>query len=210
MQRTAWVLVCVIAAVGCQRGGESPVADKKDKQSTNEVARAVATDAEGEPAVAKADYRTADSLATQDSPAILVKKFVNALRAGDARTVSNLLTQKARYETRRHGLEVKPSLFPDTSFEIQDTEFASERKDLAYVGCRWLEPSADAKAFEIVWIAKRQEEGWRISGFATPLVDGEKSQLLNFENVEEMLAVVDSASGEDKAPNPENASNKGR
>jgi hypothetical protein len=208
MQRTAWLLVCSIAFVGCQRGS-APVASK-ESESASDVAKAVATDADNASAVTKADFRTADSSATQDSPAILVKKFVNALRAGDARTVSNLLTEKARYETRRHGLEVKPSLFPNTSFEVEDTEFASERKDLAYVGCRWIESPTEGKEFKLVWIAKRQEEGWRISGFATPLVEGQKSQLLNFENVQEMLSVMDQASGEEESAKSENASSSGR
>lgn len=210
MQRTAWVLVFVIATVGCQRGGEAPTASKEKKKGAADVTQAVATDANSESAVAKADFRSADSQPNEDSPAKLVKKFVTALRAGDARTVGNLLTEKARFETRRHGLEVKPSLFPDTSFEIFETEFASERKDLAYVSCRWNESPSEGKAFEIFWIAKRQEEGWRISGFATPLVEGEKAKILNFENVAEMLAVMESTSGEATAAKPDKASTKGR
>lgn len=208
MQRTAWVLVSVIALAGCQRGGEPPVAEKANKaKSTSNVAKAVGTDADDPRAVAKADFRTADSQAAEDSPAMVVKKFVNALRAGDARTVSNLLTDKARSETRRHGLEVRPSLFPDTSFDILDTEFATADKDLAYVGCRWIEGS-DAKTFEIVWIAKRQGEGWRISGFSTPIAEGADHQILNFENVNQMISVVDAGAGEVEPAGPKNASTK--
>ncbi len=209
MQRTAWIVVTVFAFAGCQQSAKPTATNSDQKKSKSEVEQAVATDEGSDSAVKKADFTTSDSESISDSPGNLVKKFVSALRAGEARTVSNLLTEKARYETRRHGLEVRPQMFPNTSFEIGETEFTTARKDTAYVKCSWFEPSSDAKTFDIVWIAKRQEEGWRISGFATAVVAGEQLKLLNFENVEEMLSVMESASGEAAATKTSNVGKEG-
>jgi hypothetical protein len=207
--RRIGLIVGLIALVaGCQRG-EKPIAKATAEKSPKkgEVSTAAHESTTESSAVRKADFVTSSAESTQDSPERLVKKFVSALRAGDARTVSNLLTDKARHETRRHGLEVRPQLFPDTSFEIQETQFASERKDVAYVGCKWKEPNSEAEAFEIVWITKRHEQGWRVSGFATPVMEGEGTKVLNFENVVDMLSVMESASGDSDTTSNAKSSN---
>lgn len=201
MQRNAWVVLAVIALAGCQKGTKPVASDPNKKAKGEEIAQVAATDSEKGSIVRSAEFTTDAIETTADTPASLVKKFVAALQAGEARTVRNLLTEKARYETRLHGLEVRPQMFPNTSFEIGDTEYTTTRKDTAYVKCSWFEPTSDAKTFDIVWVAKRQEEGWRISGFFTAIAAGGKLKLLNFENVKEMLSVMESASGEVAAPN---------
>lgn len=201
MQRTAWVLAIGLFLVGCQRGGEPTTAkvDPKPKpvetapDTPSEVAQASAESASEAAAIKKADFVASVSPSTNESPEKVVRKFVEALKDGDAKTVTKLLTDKARYETRRHGLEVKPQLLPQSSFEIAETQYASERKDIAYVSCRWLDAGPEGEAFEIIWITKRQQDGWRISGLATPLTPGTTPKLLNFENVEEMLSIMETA-----------------
>lgn len=209
MQRNAWVLVALIATVGCQRG-ETPTAKNADGKANSEVANAVASGVDDEDAVKQADFRSEELVSKEDSPGGLVQKFVSALKAGDARTVSELLTDKARYETRRYGLEVKPQLLPDTAFEVGETEIASKIDGLAYVKCRWLEPEGEMQAFELVWIVKHEEEGWRISGFFTDALEaGQKRTLLNFEDVQSMLATVEPPQ-ESTAAHPSDASSRGR
>jgi hypothetical protein len=207
MQRTACVLAFCILALGCQKNSQpTTTAAKTEHGEQNEVSQAGGTSGHASE-VRKADFVTADSKATVDSPELLVRKFVSALRKGDAREARNLLTEKARYETRRHGLEVDPQMFPNTSFEVKETTYTSNHRNVAYVGCKWSESDAASKEFELKWVAKHDEEGWRISGFFTSVDGAEDLKLLNFENVPEMLAVMENSEGETKAAKSEKTGN---
>jgi hypothetical protein len=60
---------------------------------------------------------------------------------------------------------------------------------LAKVAINWTDTDESGKprTDQILWLAKRVDEGWRISGVAAPVFDGEPPVLLNFEDPAEML-----------------------
>lgn len=200
MQRIACVIAVCVFAVGCQKSAPPANTSASTENREQDAVQQASAIVGRENAVQKADFVTGDSRQANDTPAALVKKFVAALRSGDAREARDLLTAKARYETRRHGLEVDPHMFPNTKFEIGETEFTTTHKNVAYVGCTWLEPNSTAKEFELTWVTKRDEEGWRISGFFAAFDGDEEIRLLNFENVPAMLAAMEASAAGSQTP----------
>jgi hypothetical protein len=75
------------------------------------------------------------------------------------------------------------------SYQISETEFVSDEMDGAHVRTTWMEPSpeGDMTATEVIWVLRKQNDGWKISGMATPVVEGELPLLFNFEEPEDML-----------------------
>lgn len=52
----------------------------------------------------------------------------------------------------------------------------------------WTETYPDgAITYEIVWVLRRQAEGWRIAGMALELLPGQPPQFLNFEDPQDMM-----------------------
>jgi len=47
--------------------------------------------------------------------------------------------------------------------------------------------------YEIVWVLRREKEGWRLAGMATELVPGQEPQFLNFEDPDDMIRKRDEA-----------------
>jgi len=123
-------------------------------------------------------------------PAEVVDRFLNALREGEQETAEHLLTRKAREETAKRNLSVQPPGSPSIKFQIVGTEFLGADNNAAHVVSTWSEPSSDGSLtdYEIVWALRRQDDGWRIAGMATKLVENQPAIFLNFEDPEDMLA----------------------
>jgi hypothetical protein len=77
------------------------------------------------------------------------------------------------------------------SYEIGETEFVTE--DGAHVMSLWKEadPVGELVATQVVWVLRKQPLGWRISGMATPVMEGQLPLLFNFEDPEDMLQKKD-------------------
>ena len=53
----------------------------------------------------------------------------------------------------------------------------------------WTEPDADGGlvSTDVIWVLRKQANGWKISGMATAVAEGELPLLFNFENPEDMM-----------------------
>lgn len=124
-----------------------------------------------------------------EAPDAVVSAFLESLRAGNDTMAAALLTDLARQETTKKGLKVQPPGTPDMTYQIGQTEFVTEAKDGAHVGSVWSEklPTGETASFEVIWVLRREPQGWRIAGMATPVGDDSQPLFLNFEDPDDLL-----------------------
>lgn len=116
-------------------------------------------------------------------PDVVVSTFLDATRAGNEAAATDLLTSKAREETAKEGLTLDPPGTPSMQYKIAKVEFLEDNKDAAYVNSIWTESQGDIQdSFEVVWVLRRQLDGWRIAGMAASTVPEEPPVFLNFED----------------------------
>lgn len=123
-------------------------------------------------------------------PSETVGQFYEALRSGDAQAIANLLTDKAREETARSGLDIRPQGSTSLSYELGEIDYVTEDGDGAHVKSLWTETdptTGQAATSEVIWVLRKQTEGWRIAGMATPIQEGQLPLLFNFEDPEDMM-----------------------
>ena len=120
------------------------------------------------------------------TPEQVVEHFLAALQQGSDEQVTGLLTAKARTETAKHDLVVRSPGSPTAKFKVGALELVSGG---AYVNSQWSETSRDGfvHSFEIIWVLRKQANGWRIAGMATRVAENEQPTYLNFENPQEMI-----------------------
>ena len=53
----------------------------------------------------------------------------------------------------------------------------------------WTEADADGQrvSTDVIWVMRKQQNGWRVAGMATPVEEGQLPLLFNFEDPENML-----------------------
>jgi hypothetical protein len=139
--------------------------------------------------VAAPDGQSIARAARDDLPDDVVRRLLEALRAGDETTAANLLTAKARQETAKHNLVVQPPGSAQATYQVGRVEFFDDQKTGAYVSSIWNEPNGQGtQSFEVVWVL-RCEKGpiWRVAGMATEAIAGGPPVLFNFEDPEDML-----------------------
>jgi len=182
MRGFAWILsMCGVLGlcVGC---GDSQQA----AQQTDTGNRVAAT------GLGASDPIAADSAAIvtpQGLPDLVVARFYQALRDGDNTAIEALLTDRAREETAKNGLAIQSQASRSLSYEIGETDYVTENLDGAHVASLWAEPEADGSVVstEVIWVLRKQRDGWKISGMATAIEDGELPLLFNFENPVDMM-----------------------
>lgn len=135
----------------------------------------------GQPAGATADTSTPDKV---------VAHFYDALRDGNEQTIAALLTDKAREETAKSGLDIRSPGSASLTYEIGEIDYVTEAGDGAHVKSLWMQPDENGEKFgtEVIWVLRRQSNGWRIAGMATQVQEGQLPLLFNFEEPEDMLA----------------------
>jgi hypothetical protein len=175
------VLACSFAGCGGAPQGSSDAANSAPSEpaASGPAATAVVTDAGSDSAPA----------ANVSGPSAVVAQFYEALRKGNDVAIAGLLTDKAREETSKSGLGIQSQASESLSYEIRETEYVSDQMDGAHVRTMWLEPSPAGQlaTTEVIWVLRKQRNGWKISGMATPVVEGELPLLFNFEEPEDML-----------------------
>lgn len=124
---------------------------------------------------------------TGDGPNVAVYDFMEAVRTGDDETAGKLLTPLARQKVAEHHMVVAPPGTDTARFEVGRIEQVEQ--GLMRVAVNWtdIDESGKQRTDEILWLTKRVDEGWRISGVAAPVFDGEAPIVLNFEDPAEML-----------------------
>ena len=178
------LLVCCLAGCGGAPQGSSDAASQPPTAAAAPGAAAAAS----APAAASADSGTA-AAADQDAPPGIVAQFYDALRKGSDVTIASLLTDKAREETSKSGLGIQSQASQSLTYEIRESEYVGDQMEGAHVRTMWMEPDANGQlvATEVIWVLRKQSNGWKISGMATPVVEGELPLLFNFEEPEDML-----------------------
>jgi hypothetical protein len=120
-------------------------------------------------------------------PGVVVKQFLEAVKAADHLAADQLLTPAARAESEKSGMSVAPPGSATASFEVGDVEYLKEAGGGAHVASKWSdEVDGENRTDTIVWILRKEAEGWRIAGMATKVFEDEPPLILNFENHEEM------------------------
>lgn len=143
-------------------------------------------------------------------PEVVVDQFLRALQQGNRQMVSALLTEMARTETTKFGLEVQPESVPNAAFRIVDAVYLTPEgaakeapPEVAHVASLWAEDGGE-EAYEIIWVLKRQTEGWRIAAMGITIDFNQDPLLLDFEHPAEMMKARDQAMQEmaNKEANP--------
>jgi hypothetical protein len=120
-------------------------------------------------------------------PHQVVQVFLDALKQGDIATKASLLTQKAREETARENFEINPQSAPNAKYEVKPAQYLPDNPNGAHVTSTWTETYPDGELkYDVVWVLRRQPEGWRIAGMAIELVPGQPPAFLNFEDAADM------------------------
>lgn len=121
------------------------------------------------------------------TPAEAVHAFLSAVKDGDEETASQLLTPLAREKTKEMEMEVAPPGSQTAQFAIGDVEQINE--EIAHVASTWSDVDEEGTPHQdsIIWLLRREAEGWRIGGMATKIFDDEPPLYLNFEDPEEMI-----------------------
>lgn len=174
---SAWKVSIVVAllAAGVSGCGKS---DNPSPVAQNNATQSGATPVPGPPKQVPAD-------ATPDQ---VVTVFLDAMRAADAPTIEALLTTKAKEETVRHNMPVEPVAAPHAQFQVAAPQYLPMNPNGAHVQAQWVETDGmDTYTHSVIWVLRRQAEGWRIAGFAIELIPGQGPQFLNFEDPADML-----------------------
>ncbi len=181
MKRTATIFTLALSAcvwVGCNSSSEPEPAAQSGAPAQNDTA----SNAVSAPA------RQPVAVAVEAAPEQVVTTFLAALKAGDEATTAALLTTKAREETAKHEIAVAPQSAPGATYQVSPGKVLEENPNGAHVSSVWTETYPDgAITYEIVWVLRRQAEGWRIAGMALELLPGQPPQFLNFEDPQDMM-----------------------
>jgi hypothetical protein len=171
----ACAFLCGMGVIGCGNSGSSPTAAGQTGGEAGGTQPAVTA---GKPVAVPADA----------TPDIVVEVFLNALRSGDQATTASLLTAKALAETSKNNLSVCPQATPHMIYTITQATVLPENPNGAHVNVTWTENYTDGTiSYEVVWVLRRQQEGWRIAGMAIELVPGQGLAFLNFEDPSDMI-----------------------
>ena len=191
--KTAICFACIFLGLalfgGCSKSdgplgdGFQPVSDANESHSEKPQAVTAGGNNEQSPALRPTF--------ANPEPNEIVQDFLAALQGGDQRVAENMLTDKARYETKRANLDVRPVASPSATYRVGETKFATQQKEVAHIESLWSEEDEAGlkSSFTITWVLRRQaNDSWRIAGMLTAPAEGQSPIFLNFENPLEMLA----------------------
>jgi hypothetical protein len=159
------ILFATLICFGCQKdAGE-------DGNSTAAAAKPSAQVAESQPE-------------RHASPGEAVSHFLTALKNGDDEQATALLTSKAQSEMQRTEAAIKPPGSPTAEFKVTEVEILGEQKSGAHVLSIWsdTDEAGMQQTYEIVWILRKESEGWAIAGMATRVFEDRDPLILNFED----------------------------
>ena len=131
----------------------------------------------------------APAVAAQDEgPEAAVARFLTAVRAGDDERASAMLTPIARAKTAENNMVVAPPGSDTASFKVGEVEMIGD--DGAHVASFWtdLDENGDEHTDTIIWMVRKEPQGWRIAGMATRVFEDKPAVILNFEEPDDMLA----------------------
>ena len=170
----AWLLLIAIAFFGCNQSDNSTNTAQNGADNEQISVEVVQDEVQK---------------AAQD-PKAVIELFLVSLRQGNATTTSRLLTSKARTETAKHDMVVRPPGSDTAKFVVGQTIYTTETHDICHVESNWtdVDDAGRRQTYEIVWILRKEPSGWVVAGMATELFSGEAPLVMNFEDPLDMLA----------------------
>ncbi len=184
---TTWMSVVVLLTgtlVGC--GGKTETKEDKGSKPTTETPATTT----GATTSAAAPVQV-----TADTPEQAVNTFLNALQTGNDKAAAALLTTQARAETAKNDMVVQPPGAPNATYNVGRVEHPENNPNAAYVSCLWTEKFEDGQeeSYEVVWVLRKEDAGWRVAGMATQLDDAAEPVFLDFEDLAAMENTVQNA-----------------
>ncbi len=170
-----WLIVAGVLAAGVAGCGKTEVPDAAAPPSGTSGLEQMATSTD--PA----------SVAKLDGPAATVYEFLDAVRTGNDKRATGLLSAKAQAKAAEMKRGVCPPASDTARFQVGQVQYQAD--DRARVASAWtdLDENEEPQTDEAVWLVAREAEGWRITGVAATVFEGEPPLVLNFEDPEEML-----------------------
>lgn len=130
----------------------------------------------------------ADQVVAQPEPTEIVSQFLDRMRrGGDDSSASQLLTKLAQQELTRIGHTLQLPGSPDTQFKVGQAMQDPDHSDTVWVETVLTEPTDGGQPvpYEVVWTLRSENDGWRISGFATDPGEDLPPMRFDFENGDE-------------------------
>jgi hypothetical protein len=174
-QATFWAFL-VLMAVGCT---QQPGADQG---STADTETSTSDDAGN-----AGNASNVGNITQSDTPEAATREFLEAIRKGNDKRATDMLSAVAQQKTAALNRRVMPQASDTAQYTIGKVEFVG--KDGARVACTWtdLNENSQPDSTEAIWVLRCEANGWRIAGVAYVLFRGEPPLLLNFEDPEDML-----------------------
>jgi hypothetical protein len=148
--------------------------------------------------------------ASQDTPERAVFDFLEAVRTGNDKQAEAMLTPAARQKTTEMQMVVAPPGSPTAKFKVGQVEYVTPDKDGAHVWCTWTDVADEeghTRSDDIIWVLRRESEGWRIAGMVTKVYSDQPPLILNFEDPEDMLRKQQLLHGEASTDAPQSQPN---
>jgi hypothetical protein len=119
-------------------------------------------------------------------PEVVMAEFLEAIRQGDDTKASALLTTLAQTKAEEMEMVVAPPGSETASFKVLETEVEGNE---AQVGTEWTDLDVDGqpRTDRIVWLLRKETDGWRIHGMAARVLADLDPVILNFEDPADML-----------------------
>jgi hypothetical protein len=184
MWRSYWMLLGALLAAGVLGCGKSGGSGK-----------------DGPPAALKGgpDSVNKDGLAARDEgPAATIGQFLEAFRTGNDEKATQLLSPAARKQVTEKHRAVAPPASDTAKYQIGKIEYVGENGTLSETptpGCSgarvhtvWIEVDGNGKEVQdqMIWVTRKEAEGWRVVGVAAQVFEGELPLLLSFEDLDDM------------------------
>jgi hypothetical protein len=196
----SWLIVGVLASlIGCgSRSAPSPSASDGSSgpaAGLNAMAPAAQTGHHANGHTAPGGVHVAALPPVNCSPDEVVVAFLGGMRSADSNLTAALLTAVAQQETVKHNWPVQPPGAPEATYQLGHVSYLDPNRSLAQVPCVWTEPDGEGGKlqFEVLWVLRQQQDGWRVAGFATEIVPGRPPVFFNFEDIASLKAAQEQA-----------------
>jgi hypothetical protein len=124
-----------------------------------------------------------------ETPDKIVDQFLKAAKSGDQQKLSQLLSNSAREETQKHGINFELDSYRDATFELGGFEYLTPEKNTAHVACKWTDHDETGSfTHDVIWVLRKEEAGWRVVGMITRPFPDQPPVAFNYENVDELMA----------------------
>ncbi len=182
--RTAWLPIALLLTIGVTAYlGCKPSETAQNPAGSGEQA--------GQQQEAQGQHVQQVGYVNAATPDATVLAFLTAVQKGDDQTASALLTTTARTEMQTAEMYVQPPGSPNAQFSIGGTKLMPEHNG-AHVDSTWTDivENGEQRTYEITWILRQEQQGWRVAGMSTELFPNQPRLVLNFENPADMQAQV--------------------